>query len=67
MGETYLCVLIYIDDLLIIVNSLSVITKFEASLSAIFHMKDLGTLKYFLGIEVARNAEGIYLCHRKLL
>ena len=28
-------------------------------------MKDLGQLKYFLGIEVARNAEGIFLCQRK--
>lgn len=28
-------------------------------------MKDLGILKYFLGIEVARNQEGIYLFRRK--
>ncbi|XP_022857348.1 uncharacterized protein LOC111378388 [Olea europaea var. sylvestris] len=28
-------------------------------------MKNLGGLKYFLGIEVARSSQGIFLSHRK--
>ena len=28
-------------------------------------MKDLGVLKYFLGVEVARSPEGLFLCQRK--
>lgn len=65
MGDTYLYVLIYVDDLFITGNSLLAITKFKASLSITFYMKDLRSLKYFLGIEVARNAESIYLCQGK--
>ncbi|KAB2617029.1 hypothetical protein D8674_012898 [Pyrus ussuriensis x Pyrus communis] len=34
-------------------------------LSSEFEMKDLGGLKYFLEIEVARSRDGIYLCQRK--
>lgn len=28
-------------------------------------MKDFGSLKYFLGLEVARSVDGFYLCQRK--
>ncbi|XP_074290587.1 uncharacterized protein LOC141617305 [Silene latifolia] len=64
-GTVRLFVLIYMDDLVIAGNDPSEISKFKAYLSDCFHMKDLGKLKYFLGLEVSRSKEGIYLSQRK--
>lgn len=58
-------VLVYVDDLIIGGNDSDLISKFKAYLNRTFHMKDLGILKYFLGIEVSRNKEGIYLSQQK--
>ncbi|KAG7578844.1 Zinc finger CCHC-type [Arabidopsis thaliana x Arabidopsis arenosa] len=58
-------ILVYVDDLIISGNSQEEIKTFKNYLSTCFHMKDLGFLKYFLGIEVARNSSGFYLCQRK--
>jgi hypothetical protein len=41
------------------------IKKLQLQLSSEFEMKDLGKLKCFLGIEVARGSESIMLCQRK--
>ncbi|XP_019056182.1 PREDICTED: uncharacterized protein LOC109115948 [Nelumbo nucifera] len=58
-------VLIYVDDLIIGGNDTTAIVKFKEYLHQCFRMKDLGPLKYFLWIEVARGLEGIFLSQRK--
>ena len=58
-------VLVYVDDLVIAGNSSAAINDFKSYISACFHMKDLGSLKYFLGLEVARSIDGFYVCQRK--
>ena len=65
LGSVQLNVLVYVDDLIISGNDASAVDHFKAYLHECFHMKDFGALKYFLGIEVARNSEGIFLCQRK--
>lgn len=51
--DTFLYVLIYVDDLIIAGNFPSVIFRFKLYLSTYFDMKDFGSLKYFLGIGIA--------------
>ncbi|XP_019099636.1 PREDICTED: uncharacterized protein LOC109132470 [Camelina sativa] len=58
-------VLVYVDDLIITGSTMTVMQAFKDYLSTCFHMKDLGPLKYFLGIEVAHSPSGMYLCQRK--
>ncbi|CAA7019514.1 unnamed protein product [Microthlaspi erraticum] len=58
-------VLVYVDDLIICGNDSYMIQKFKDYLSKCFSMKDLGKLKYFLGIEISRGPEGMFLSQRK--
>lgn len=44
---TFLCVLVYVDDLINIGNDSEAILSFKSHLNSIFHKKDLGHLKYF--------------------
>lgn len=64
-GSMRLYVLIYVDDLLIGDNDSLAIVKFKGYISICFHMKDLGPMTYFLGIEVSRYPQDIYLSQRK--
>lgn len=58
-------VLIYVDDIIVTGNSSTEINNVKLLLNSKFLIKDLGLLKYFLGIEVIRNETGIYLSQRK--
>jgi Reverse transcriptase (RNA-dependent DNA polymerase) len=64
-GDIFLTVLVYVDDLVIAGNNSEEIRRFKQYLSTTFHMKDLGLLKYFLGIEIARGTKGLFLSQRK--
>nr|XP_016494796.1 PREDICTED: uncharacterized mitochondrial protein AtMg00810-like [Nicotiana tabacum] len=58
-------VLDYVDDLHITSDDFQLIQDTKDVLQSSFKIKDLGELKYFLGIEFARSAEGILMHQRK--
>lgn len=58
-------VLAYVDDLLICGNNQSKISQLKQLLSTQFHMKDLGPVRYFLGLEVDRTDAGFFLSQQK--
>ena len=64
-GSSIAYLLIYVDDMLLIGNDNSLISKVVYFLSTQFKIKDLGPLKYFLGLEIARSTQGIYVNQRK--
>lgn len=53
------------DDRIVTRSDRHAISYFKAHLNFCFHMKDLGLLKYFLVIKVARNESGLYLGQQK--
>ena len=59
-----LILLVYVDDILIASNNVEAVNTSKAFLDDKSKLKDLGTLKYFLGLEVARTEKGISLCQR---
>ncbi|XP_071687751.1 uncharacterized mitochondrial protein AtMg00810-like [Rutidosis leptorrhynchoides] len=61
------CILlvVYVDDIVITGSDKEGIHGLKTFLSTQFQKKDLGPLKYFLGIEVSRNKRGIFLSQRK--
>ena len=57
--------LVYVDDIVITGTNSMLITQFQQHLQKSFHMKDLGHLAYFLGLEVHSNSSGIFLNQHK--
>ena len=64
-GNSITVILLYVDDMVITGNNEKAIKDLKKFLNSCFKIKDLGLLKYFLGIEVAQSKAGISICQRK--
>ncbi|GJR92370.1 ribonuclease H-like domain-containing protein [Tanacetum coccineum] len=63
--DVFITLLVYVNDIVITRNNLFEIEKFKLFLKSKFQIKDLEKLKYFLGIKVLDNKDGICLSQRK--
>lgn len=66
-GSLVLYVFVYVDDMLITGSNRSEIAALIATLNSRFSLKDLGEVKYFLGIELFRTATGLHLRQQKYI
>jgi len=57
--------LVYVDDIIITGSDKEGIKATKEYLKASFEIKDLGEMKYFLGIEICRSKEGLFMSQRK--
>lgn len=58
--------IVYVNDIVITRDDNKQIEHLKGFLAREFEVKDLGKLKYFLGMEVAQTRDGTYVSQRKL-
>ena len=64
-GTSFTAILIYVDDILLTGNDPQEAEQLKGFLLNHFRIKDLGNLRYFLGIEFSRSRKGIFMSQRK--
>lgn len=57
--------LVYVDDIIVIGNDTEEMNNLRRCLLKEFDIKELGRLKYFLGIEVVYSKKGIFISQQK--
>ena len=55
VGEHFIYVVLYVDDMLLVGNNMDVIKEVKMQLSSKFDMQDLGASNLILGMEIKRN------------
>jgi hypothetical protein len=66
-GKVFIALLVYVDDIVLASNDVDSVTQLIVFLNSKFKLKDLGTLKFFLWLEISRTSKGISLSQRKYI
>jgi hypothetical protein len=66
-GSTLLYLLLYVDDIILTGNSTAAITSSITQLAVTFELKDLGPLRYFLGLQIEYGTDCLLVHQRKYI
>ncbi len=66
-SDAFLALLIYVDDVIITGNNSQAIDKVKSALHDKFIVKELGFMKYFLGLGVVQSETGTLISRRKFI
>ncbi|KAK5825993.1 hypothetical protein PVK06_020890 [Gossypium arboreum] len=58
-------IIVYVDDIILTGDDVDEIRRLKEHLALEFEIKDLGPLKYFLGMKVARSKKGLVVSQKK--
>ena len=61
LGDEILILILYVDDLILIGSSSSMLQDVKCALMDQFEMTDLGLLHYFLGLQIDQSPTGIFV------
>lgn len=63
--DDVIIVCLYVDDIIYMSSSDSLVADFKSNMMKKFEMSDMGLLHYFLGLEVKQGIDGIFISQRK--
>ena len=63
-GASFVAILVYVDDIIVAGLNPCIVFAVKDFLHTKFKLKDLGHLKFFLGLEITRSVASIVVCQR---
>ncbi|KAF2294537.1 hypothetical protein GH714_012356 [Hevea brasiliensis] len=63
--DSQLIVSLYVDDMLVTGGNFQLLNDFKLKMQTEFEMSDLGSMSYFLGLEIEQGTEGIFVSQIK--
>ena len=67
LGGKVTVLIVYVDDIILMGDNVVGINHLKKGLATEFEIKDLGALRYFLGLEIARSKKGIIFSQQKYM